>query len=159
MSYIKTKKEFFLGLFVGMTLISEFFMVSYLVGGSFLGDSFEKVAKAVTFDSDIVPVPGAAIRIGTQAGDIQSINNTLFISSSTSNIGIGTSTPTERLVIDRGGIKFTNSSNRPNCNATEGPARRGTMWYILATSSGQPDILSVCIWSGTQYRWAEFQGK
>lgn len=103
---------------------------------------------AATFDSDIVPVSGSSIRLGINPGDISSINNTVFFSGS--NVGIATSTPTQRLQIEGGGIRFTNPPVRPACDAST----RGTIW-VSQPGGATADTVTACLRSvGDVYAWA-----
>jgi len=144
----KSKKDFFLGLSIGF--FSLFILMGVQIG-------FQEVVRAVTFDSDIVPVVSSSIRVGIAPGQIRSINNVLFFDGQT--IGIGatpTNTSTVRLDIASGGLRFSNLTAPPTCDSS----RRGTMWFSAATSTGQKDSLAVCYrnYDGS-YTWATFQGK
>lgn len=148
MQYLKIKKEFLLGFFTGIIVIIG--ILSFSIG-------FETVARAVTFDSDIVPVVSSSIRVGIAPGQIQSINNVLFFDGQTIGIGaMPTNTSTVRLNIASGGLRFSNVTAPPTCDSS----RRGTMWFSAATSTGYKDSLAVCYrnYDGS-YAWATFRGK
>ena len=162
MSKFKTEKNFFLGLFAGGTLVLAFFGVNYLLHNYLLRQAsdftsnFFGVARAVTFDSDIVPVAGSSINIGVLADQITSINNLLFFRGQ--SIGLGsqstTSTSNIRLELNNGGLRLNNFLDRPDCDNN----LRGTLWFTPGSSG--PDELAVCYFdSNDQYNWASFQGQ
>jgi hypothetical protein len=58
--------------------------------------------------------------------------------NSSGNVGIGTTTPAQKLDIN-GGLKLDTSTAQPTCNATN----RGTFWFVRNTA-GVKDQVEVC---------------
>lgn len=96
---------------------------------------------AATFDSNIVASSTNTYKIGTTAGEWQSINSTIYFGGSgNGNVGIGPtlSSPQARLEID-GGVRLNTTDTRPTCSS----AQRGTLWFTQNT--GATDTLSICV--------------
>lgn len=66
-------------------------------------------AAAATFDSNLVPSTGATYGLGAAAGDWRSINNTIYFSGS--NVGIGASSPSQKLQVSGGDVYVDTSGN------------------------------------------------
>jgi len=68
--------------------------------------------------------------------------------TSNGNIGIGTSSPAQKLEIG-GGLRLNTSTSRPTCSSTT----RGTIWFIRS-GTGTPDYFSVCVKKADEnYEW------
>jgi len=103
--------------------------------------------SAATFDSDIRASTTNTYKIGAQAAEWQSINNTIFFSGS--NVGIGISSPQMNLEIN-GGLRLNTSNSRPECSASV----RGTFW-VIQNGTGVKDNVSVCVKNASDtYEWA-----
>jgi hypothetical protein len=64
------------------------------------------------------------------------------------SVGIGTSSPAQKLEVN-GGLRLNTATARPtNCDATT----RGTIWFVQDTTN-QNDSLSVCAIKGGVYGW------
>jgi Tfp pilus assembly protein PilV len=114
----------------------------------FVRNLFTSIARvsAATFDSDIRASTTNTYKIGAQAGEWQSINNTLFFSGS--NVGIGVSSPQMTLEIN-GGLRLNTTAGRPTCSATT----RGTFW-VIQSGSGVKDYVQVCVKNASDtYEW------
>ncbi len=151
MDFVQNRKQFLWGVLAG-GVVALASIVGVLQHPALL--------QAVTFDSDIVPTTGSSMNLGVAPGQIRSVNNVLFFDGQSAGIGgAPTQTSTVRLEVTNGGLRFNNVAARPACDATNGPARRGTMWFTPGTGV-QKDSLAVCYRDGTGvYGWAEFQGK
>ena len=114
--------------------------------------SFSRVVEALvsrvsaaTFDSDVVPSTGNAFKLGVDAQPWQSINDAIYFSSG--NVGIGATSPGEKLEVN-GGIRLNPSGGRPTCTS----AKRGTIWV----TAGSPDTIAACLQTSTSssnYVW------
>lgn len=72
--------------------------------------------------------------------------------TSAGDIGIGTSSPTQKLEIN-GGMRLNTSTTKPNCNSVDGPSNRGTLWFTKS-GSGVADKLEVCAKQADEnYAW------
>ena len=114
----------------------------------FVRNLFTSIARvsAATFDSDIRASTTNTYKIGAQAGEWQSINNTIFFSGS--NVGIGVSSPQMTLEIN-GGLRLNTTAGRPTCSATT----RGTFW-VIQSGSGVKDYVQVCVKNASDtYEW------
>lgn len=110
-----------------------------------LATSIARVSAA-TFDSDIRASTTNTYKIGAQAAEWQSINNTLFFSGS--YVGIGISSPQMNLEVN-GGLRLNTSAGRPTCSATI----RGTIWFVQ-NGTGVKDNLAVCVKNASDtYEW------
>lgn len=58
--------------------------------------------SAAQFDSNLIPSAANTYKLGTAAGDWQSINNTVFFNGS--NVGIGATSPTAKLQVNNGDV-------------------------------------------------------
>jgi prepilin-type N-terminal cleavage/methylation domain-containing protein len=102
--------------------------------------------SAATFDSDIRASTTNTYKIGAQAGEWQSINNTIYFSGS--NVGIGVSSPQMTLEIN-GGLRLNTSASRPSCSASA----RGTLW-LIQNGNGVKDNLAICVKNASDtYEW------
>jgi prepilin-type N-terminal cleavage/methylation domain-containing protein len=102
--------------------------------------------SAATFDSDIRASTTNTYKIGAQAGEWQSINNTIFFSGS--NVGIGISSPQMTLEIN-GGLRLNTTATKPTCSATT----RGTFW-VVQSGAGVKDYVQVCVKNASDtYEW------
>lgn len=71
--------------------------------------------------------------------------------TSSGNVGIGTSSPSQKLEVN-GGVKFNTSTAKPACDS----AIRGTLWFTRGsiTSPITADTLQVCVKDGSNnYLW------
>jgi len=84
---------------------------------------------AATFDSNVIPSANNTYKLGTSAGDWQSINNTLFFSSS--NVGIGVSSPGEVFQVAGGAVYLSTAGQGV---ILKNPA--GTACYKLTITNG-----------------------
>ncbi|MDW8279550.1 MAG: prepilin-type N-terminal cleavage/methylation domain-containing protein [bacterium] len=102
--------------------------------------------SAATFDSDIRASTTNFYKIGAQAGEWQSINNTIYFSGS--NVGINVSNPQATLEIN-GGLRINTSLSQPSCSAST----RGTVW-ISQGGGGIKDSVQVCVKNASDtYQW------
>ena len=85
--------------------------------------------SAATFDSSIIPATSNVYKLGVAAGDWQSINDTIYFSSS--NVGIGVSPPSSKLQVSGGDIYVDTTDKglilRDNA---------GGCWRIAVNTSG-----------------------
>lgn len=96
------------------------------------------IAQGSTTGIDFVVAPAAASPVLNTAMRIQHDGK----------IGIGTTSPGQRLEIN-GGLKLNTGTARPTCDATA----RGTFWYSQG-GSGAKDTLEVCAKDGSDvYSW------
>lgn len=102
--------------------------------------------SAATFDSDIRASTINFYKIGAQAGEWQSINNTIYFSGS--YVGIGVASPQMNLEIN-GGLRLNTTSGKPTCSSSV----RGTFWVTQA-GTGVQDAVQVCIKNASNtYEW------
>lgn len=102
--------------------------------------------SAATFDSDIRASTSNVYKIGTQAGEWQAINNTIYFSGS--NVGIGVSSPAMNLEVN-GGLRLNTSASKPTC----GSSIRGTFW-VTQSGTGVKDSVQVCVKNASDtYEW------
>ncbi|KKS53467.1 MAG: Carbohydrate-binding family V/XII [Candidatus Magasanikbacteria bacterium GW2011_GWA2_42_32] len=102
---------------------------------------------AATFDSNVVPSSNNTYKLGTAAQDWQSINNTIFFSSS--NVGIGASSPGQTLEVN-GGLRLNTVTAKPTCAS----AQRGTFW-VVESGAGVKDTVEVCVKNASDsYIWS-----
>jgi hypothetical protein len=80
----------------------------------------------------------------TNSGDPLILAERLRISSN-GNVGVGTTTPDQKLEVD-GGVRLNTVAAQPACDANV----RGTFWVNQGSSS---DTVQVCILSGGSYVW------
>ncbi len=110
-----------------------------------LATSIARVSAA-TFDSDIRASTTNTYKIGAQAAEWQSINNTIYFNGS--YVGVGISSPQMNLEVN-GGVRLNTSLSRPTCGATI----RGTIWFIQ-NGAGVKDNLAVCVKNASDtYEW------
>ena len=132
--------------------VSVSFVVGYNTNNikqKFVRNLLSSIARvsAATFDSDIRASTTNTYKIGAQASEWQSINNTIFFSGS--NVGIGISSPQMNLEIN-GGLRLNTSNSRPTCSASV----RGTFW-VIQNGTGVKDSVSVCVKNASDtYEWA-----
>jgi len=132
--------------------VSVSFVVEYNTNNikqKFVRNLLTSIARvsAATFDSDIRASTTNTYKIGAQASEWQSINNTIFFSGS--NVGIGISSPQMHLEIN-GGLRLNTSNSRPTCSASA----RGTFW-VIQNGTGVKDGVSVCVKNASDtYEWA-----
>ncbi|BDV43453.1 hypothetical protein GURASL_23760 [Geotalea uraniireducens] len=68
--------------------------------------------------------------------------------TSVGNIGVGTSSPTQKIEVN-GGIKLNTATTKPTCDSTV----RGTIWFTRS-ATGVADALEVCAKDATDnYAW------
>jgi type II secretory pathway pseudopilin PulG len=106
-----------------------------------------KVSAAV-FDSNITPSV-TNLTLGTSGLPWKSINGTIYFNGT--NVGVGITTPVEKLEID-GGVKLNPSTTKPTCDSTA----RGMLWFT--PGSGAVDRLDVCnniSSTSTVYAWTQ----
>lgn len=84
---------------------------------------------AATFDANVIPSANNTYKLGTVAGDWQSINNTLFFSGS--NVGIGVSSPGEVFQVAGGDVYLSTAGQGV---ILKNPA--GTACYKLTITNG-----------------------
>jgi hypothetical protein len=72
-------------------------------------------------------------------------NNVLSLAAD-SNVGIGTTTPSQKLEV-AGGIKISSSGTRPDCTSNI----RGTFWFVNGDTAD--DTMSVCAKVGGSFTW------
>ena len=136
----------------GHDSVNVLFTIAYNTASptqSFLQNLQLSVARvgAATFDSNVVPASNNTYKLGTAALDWQSINNTLFFSSS--NVGIGASSPGQTLEVN-GGLRLNTVTAQPTCAS----AQRGTFW-VTQSASGTKDMVDVCVKNAANaYIWS-----
>jgi type II secretory pathway pseudopilin PulG len=85
--------------------------------------------SAATFDSNVIPSANNTYKLGTAAGDWQSINSTIYFSGS--NVGIGVASPGSKLQITSGDVYIdTIASGLIQRSAN------GTCWRIAVSNAG-----------------------
>lgn len=108
--------------------------------------------SAATFDSNVVPATNNLYKIGSIAGDWQSINSTIYFGGAGNayvGIGPGLSSPQQRLEID-GGVRLNTVTVQPSCTASI----RGTIWF---TQNVATDTVQACIKNNLgSYQWINF---
>ncbi len=135
----------------GHDSVNVLFTIAYNTSSptqSFLQNLQLSVARfgAATLDSNVVPASNNTYKLGTAAQDWQSINNTLFFSSS--NVGIGASSPGQTLEVN-GGLRLNTVTAQPTCAS----AQRGTFW-VVESGAGVKDSVQVCAKdAGDAYSW------
>lgn len=89
--------------------------------------------------------PGSSVGFGV--GTTAASANNIFIDPTT-NVGIGTSTPTQKLEVN-GGVRINTAVDKPTCDDN----RRGTLWFTQK-GIGAMDALEVCIKDAAEaYEW------
>src|SRR3989344_495944 len=105
------------------------------------------LARAVTFDSDLLPAANNSYQLGAAAGDWKSVNATMYFSGS--NVGIGITSPSQALEVN-GGLRLNTTMSQPTCSA----ATRATFW-IFQGGGGIKDPVGVCVKNASDtYLWA-----
>jgi len=76
------------------------------------------------------------------------VRNDALVVNTSGNIGVGTTTPTEKLEVN-GGVKLNTTSAKPTCSVTT----RGTLWFTQSAINVK-DILEVCAKNASNvYAW------
>jgi len=103
-----------------------------VIGGAFRqGAQMNAIAESGTWSATSYP---AAFSFSTADAVSQFAIERMRISS-TGNIGIGASAPTQKLEVN-GGVRLNTTTVKPACTA----ANRGTLWFTQAAT----DLLEVC---------------
>lgn len=95
-----------------------------------------------------VAAPGSTVGFGI--GTTAASANNIFIDSS-SNVGIGTGTPAQKLEVKDGGMRINTASTvaKPVCSSSI----RGTFW-LTQKGAGEMDTLEVCVKNASEaYVW------
>lgn len=103
--------------------------------------------NAATFDSSLIPSTTATYSVGVTGNTWSSVNNILYFSSS-SNVGIGVSTPQDVLEVN-GGLRLNTATSQPTCSS----AHRGLFW-VTESGASIADAVQVCVkTSSDTYTW------
>jgi len=103
-------------------------------------------AAAATFDSDLIPAVGNTLKLGVNAQPWQSLNELLYFSGS--NVGVGATSPNQRLEVD-GGLRLNAGSGRPSCTSSI----RGTVW-VTQNGGSSADTIDACLKNASStYGW------
>jgi len=86
----------------------------------------------------VYEVSGYFASVGLTTGTITTLNEYPGIFIQKSNVGIGTTSPGQKLEVN-GGIRLNTTTAKPPCDSTT----RGTLWFTQGTS-GAKDAFEVC---------------
>ncbi|HOK94090.1 MAG TPA: hypothetical protein PLY02_00935, partial [Candidatus Pacearchaeota archaeon] len=96
----------------------------------------------------VYEVSGYFASVGLTTGTITTLNEYPGIFIQKSNVGIGTTSPGQKLEVN-GGIRLNTTTAKPTCDST----RRGTLWFTQG-ASGAKDALEVCATAADDsYAW------
>ncbi|OGU10779.1 MAG: hypothetical protein A2075_06405 [Geobacteraceae bacterium GWC2_58_44] len=115
---------------------------------SYDGAAFQTAALLEGFVDGNVSAGSVPTRLSVVTGTSMANRSERLVVKSTGNVGIGTTSPTQKLEVN-GGVRINTATAKPGCDS----AARGTFW-LTQKQAGEMDALEVCIKDATEaYVW------
>lgn len=116
--------------------------LGYFGFGSYIGTGYKWMTLISSFTEADATATSAPTYITFATTNVNSLGATEKVRlTSDGKVGIGITTPTQKLEVYNGGVRLNNliTTSKPACDATT----RGTLWFVSA-AAGAADALQVC---------------